>query len=84
MQHVLQKYTLYTCHKSAQSGPPVMCFHLVTQLGNPNNLNCCQLHHVVGHSAFACFEFIERPKYVTMVGRIKHQILVLNIISKHW
>jgi hypothetical protein len=27
MQHVLQKYILRTCHKSAQSGPPIVCFH---------------------------------------------------------
>jgi hypothetical protein len=29
MQQVLQKYTLHTCCESAQSGPPVVCFHLV-------------------------------------------------------
>jgi hypothetical protein len=28
MQYVLQKYTLRTCHESAQSGPPKVCFHL--------------------------------------------------------
>jgi hypothetical protein len=27
MQYVLQKYILHTCHESAQSGPPIMCFH---------------------------------------------------------
>jgi hypothetical protein len=32
MYHVLQKYTLNTCCESAQSGPPIMCFHLEHQI----------------------------------------------------
>ncbi len=27
MQYVLQKYTSYTCHENAQSGPHVVWFH---------------------------------------------------------
>jgi hypothetical protein len=28
MQYIWQKYNLYTCRESAQSGPPIVCFHL--------------------------------------------------------
>jgi len=27
MQHILQVYTLLTCHETTQIGPFVMCFH---------------------------------------------------------
>jgi hypothetical protein len=34
MQYVLQKYTLYTCHESAQNGPPIVCFHPLHVIDN--------------------------------------------------
>jgi hypothetical protein len=30
MQHILEKYTLYTCCESAQSGPLILFFHPFT------------------------------------------------------
>jgi hypothetical protein len=39
MQYILQKYTLHTCYESTQSGPPVVCFHLYSQINQIFNQN---------------------------------------------
>jgi hypothetical protein len=48
MQHVLQKHTLHTCCKSAQSGPPHSVFSPCTCKNIETNLVIKCHHSIIG------------------------------------
>jgi hypothetical protein len=55
MQYVLQEYILHTCHESAQSGPPLMCFHPIIWSGEHNNASCVGKEFSTNNNFLGCF-----------------------------